>query len=224
MGFFTQNDGFYGGIVIKLYCFPRSGNSREVKIVLAEKNIPYEKINIHAEGFNKDDATFRKASSKGMVPAIIDGDVYMSEAYLINEYLDKKYPQNPLLPKDETVRQQIREWVAVYEKKLDLQIGIYLLETHIKPENQRSPENAKKMHAEVLEALKEVDAFLKGKEYLFGSYSLADVAVTPHISVLAHFGIDLGSNYPNVTAWLWRIRARPSFAASGEPTPTEIRA
>lgn len=210
--------------MIKLYCFPRSGNSREVKIVLAEKNIPYEMINVHAEGFNKEDPTFRKASAKGMVPAIIDGDVHMSEAYLINEYLDKKYPQNPLLPKDESERQKIREWVSVIDKKLVLKIGIYLLETHIKPENQRSPENAKKMHAEILEALKDVDVFLKGKEYLFGSYSLADVAVTPHISVLSRFGIDLGSHYPNVATWLKLVQKRPSFDASGEPTPTEIRA
>ena len=93
--------------MLKLYCFPRSGNSREVKIVLAEKGVPYESINAHAEGFDRENPEFKKASTFGKVPAIIDGSVYMSEAYRINEYLEDKYPQSPLLPKEESQRAKI---------------------------------------------------------------------------------------------------------------------
>ena len=87
--------------MLKLYCFPRSGNSRETKIVLAEKNIPYEMINVHADKAAKESPEFKKASPKGTVPAIIDGDVCMSEAFLINQYLDQKYPDPPLMPQDD---------------------------------------------------------------------------------------------------------------------------
>ena len=85
---------------MKLFCFPRSGNSREVKIVLAEKKIPFEPVNIHADASVKESPEFKKASPNGKVPAIIDGDVYMSEAFDINRYLDEKYPSPRLMPSD----------------------------------------------------------------------------------------------------------------------------
>ena len=78
--------------MIKLFCFPRSGNSREVRIVLAEKGLPYETVDVHADKAVKESPEFKKASPKGTVPAIIDGEVYLSEAFLINQYLDEKYP------------------------------------------------------------------------------------------------------------------------------------
>src|SRR3989338_4770802 len=98
------------GIMLKLYCFPRSGNSREVKIVLAEKNISYEQVNVHADKEVKESPDFKKASPKGTVPAIIDGDVYLSEAFLINEYLDQKYPEPLLMPEDEKKKEEIRQF------------------------------------------------------------------------------------------------------------------
>ena len=200
--------------MLKLYCFPRSGNSREVKIVLAEKGVPYESINVHADGFNRETPEFKKASSSGKVPAIIDGDVYMSEAYCINEYLEDKYSQNPLLPKEKSQRTQIREWVAVYDKRLVLKIGLLLIECILKPKEQQKEETKQKLRQEILAALKEISDFLGGKEYFFGKYSLADVSLTPHLVVLPRLGVELGEEYRNIKNWTERIKTKPGFAAS----------
>lgn len=182
-------------------------------------------INVHAEGFNKEDTTFRTASPKGMVPAIIDGDVHMSEAYLINEYLDRKYPQNPLLPKADAECRKIRDWVAVYDKKLTLKIGLLLLEILLKTKEQQNEAVKEKFRVEILAALAEVDEFLKDKDHLFGIYSLADVSMTPHIAALGRVGVELGSRFPRVQAWLSRVKGRPSFEASGVwAAPSETRA
>jgi len=181
---------------------------------LAEKGIPYEPIDVHADKKVKASEEFRKASPKGTVPAIIDGDVYLSEAYKINEYLEDKCPAPPLLPKDATQRAKIREWVAVYDKRLVLKIGLLLIECILKPKDQQKEETKTTLRTEIFAALKEVEDVLKGKEYIFGNYSLADVSLTPHLVVLPRLGVELGEGYSNILGWIERIKARPNFAAT----------
>src|SRR3989338_1601609 len=114
--------------MIKLFCFPRSGNSREVKLVLAEKNIPYEPVDIHSNKEAAESEDFKKTSPNKKVPAIVDGDVYMNEAFLINQYLDKKFPKPSLMPKDPAKAHEIIQFVTLYDKKLVLQIGLLVIE------------------------------------------------------------------------------------------------
>ncbi len=199
---------------MKLFCFPRSGNSREVKLALTEKNISFEPVNVHEAGFDKENPEFKKASPQGKVPAIIDGDVYMSEAFHINEYLEKKYPQIPLLPAAESDRAAIREWVAIYDKRLVLKIGLLVIECLLKPKDQQKEENKVKLRGEIRDAMKEVDEKLEGKEYLFGQYSLADISITPHLAALPILGTSIPPEFKNLTAWYQRIQERPNFKLS----------
>lgn len=200
--------------MIKLYCFPRSGNSREVKLALAEKNIPFTQVNVHEKDFNKEDPEFKKASPLGKVPAIIDGDVYMPEAYHINEYLDKQYPGPALMPKDEASRAKIREWVTLYDKRFVLKIGLLVIECLLKPKDQQKEETKTRLRTEINEAMKEVDALIAGKDYLFGDYSLADIAITPHIAALPILGTGIPPELKNMISWFGRIQSRPSFKQS----------
>ena len=200
--------------MMKLYCFPRSGNSREVKLALFEKNIPFEPVNTHAPDFNKEDAEFKKASPKGKVPAIIDGDVYMPEAFDINLYLDKKYPVPALMPKDDALKAKISEWVASSDKRFVLKIGLLVIECLLKPKDQQNEGTKQKLRGEIAEVLKEIDGMLEGREYLFGEYSLADISITPHIAALPILGTGIPAELKNATAWFARIQARPSFKQS----------
>ena len=200
--------------MIKLYCFPRSGNSRETKLTLIEKVIPFEAINTHAPDFNKEDPEFKKASPKGKVPAIIDNDVYLSEAFEINQYLDKKYPIPALMPENETSKAKIREWVTLNDKAFVLKIGLLVIECLLKPKDQQKEETKQKLRAEIAAAMKEMDQMLEGREYLFGEYSLADISVTPHIAALPILGSGIPAELKNVNAWFTRIQARPNFKQS----------
>lgn len=200
--------------MIKLFCFPRSGNSREVRIVLAEKNIPYEPINIHTDKRAAESEEFKKASPNKKVPAIIDGDVYMSEAFLINQYLDQKYPNPALLPNDEAKRDQITQFVNKIDKAMVLNIGLLVIECLLKPKEQQKEEFKEKKRSEIRQALGELDKMLEGKEYLFGDYSLADIAITPHVAALPILGSGIPAEFKNMAAYLERLKARPSFKLS----------
>ncbi len=200
--------------MLKLFCFPRSGNSREVKIVLAEKNLPFESVNVHGNKEVKDSPDFKKASPRGTVPAIIDGDVYLSEAFLINQYLDEKYPTPPLLPSDASRRAQIETFVNKIDKGMVLNIGVLVIECLLKPKDQQREDVKQKKRKEILETMKELDLHLQGKEYLFDDFSLADVAITPHLAALPILGSGIPADLKNLTAWFERIRRRPSFLQS----------
>ena len=201
--------------MIKLYCFPRSGNSREVKIVLAEKNIPYEAIDVRANAAVKESPEFKKASPNGTVPALIDGDVYLSEAYDINEYLDERYPQNPLLPAERELRIEIRDWVKRMDKALCLKIGLLLIEELLKAKELQKEDVKAKLRADIHRGLQELDSRLEASgEYFFGTYGLADIAMTPHLAALHRINIVIGPETANLKAWMDRIRKRPSFEAT----------
>jgi glutathione S-transferase len=201
---------------LTLYCFPRSGNSREVKLVLHEKGIPYAPVNTHAEGFDRDDPAFRRASPGGRVPAIVDGDVCLAEAYRINAYLEDRYPQQPLLPKDPAAREAIAKWVALYDRKLCLKIGLMLIECLLKKKEDQKEEVKARLREEILAGLRELDRELGEKEYFFGAYSLADVSVTPHIAAIGRVQLEIPSECTRLRAWLDRVKARPNFGATLE--------
>jgi glutathione S-transferase len=200
--------------MIRLYCFPRSGNSREVKLVLIEKNISFEPVNIHADKAVTQSEEFKKASPKGTVPAIVDGQVYLSEAFLINQYLDEKYPSPPLMPKSAEEKERIKTFVNTIDKKLVLNIGLLVIECLLKPKPEQREDFKAKKREEVLVALKELDEILKDKDYLFGEYSLADIAITPHLAALPILGSGIPTELKNLTAWFKRIQDRPSFKLS----------
>lgn len=202
--------------MIRLYCFPRSGNSREVKIVLAEKGIPYEAVNVRDASFDKESPEFKRASPRGTVPALVDGTTHLSESYAINEYIESRYPAPSLLPADAAKCDEIRRWVAVYDKKLCLKNGLLLIECLLKPKEQQKEEVKLKLWADVVAAMKEVDAFLEGKDYLFGAYSLADVSMTPHLGAVHRVGKEIPAEFTNLRKWMERMKSRPSFPATQE--------
>src|SRR3989338_2277309 len=152
---------------MKLFCFPRSGNSGEVKIVLAEKKVPFEPVNVHGDPAVKESPEFKKASPAGKVPAIVDGEVFMSEAYLINKYLDKKFPSPPLMPSDPEKNAEIENFVKEIDKGMVLNIGLLVIECLLKPKDQQREDVKEKKRAQIVEGLRELDKRLEGKEYLF---------------------------------------------------------
>ncbi len=199
---------------MKLFCFPRSGNSREVKLVLAEKGVAYESINTHAEDFNQSDAEFRKASPVGEVPALIDDSSYLCDALDINLYLENKYTQKPLLPKEKNKQNEIVAWIKDYDKRLTIKIGLYIVECLLKPKERQSEETKKTLLAGIQKGLKDADTFLGNKDFFFGEYSLADIALTPHVAALPRVNLGLTDEHPNLKRWLEKVKSRPNFTAS----------
>jgi glutathione S-transferase len=54
----------------------------------------------------------------GKVPVLVDGDAVVYESAIINEYLEEKYPEVPLMPKDLLKRARVRIWVDFCNTRL----------------------------------------------------------------------------------------------------------
>ena len=86
--------------MIKLYDFKSSPNCQRVKVVLAEKNLPHEIVPIDLRKQEQKTTEYLKMNPYGKVPVLTDDATVLYESCIINEYLEEKYPNPPLLPKD----------------------------------------------------------------------------------------------------------------------------
>ena len=200
--------------MITLYHFPRSGNSREVRLVLAEKGLEYENAIVDVMKGETRTPEFLKLNPAGKVPVLVDDGQAFYEASLINDYLDEAYPAPALMPEGAVARALVRQRRHWVEQNIIPNIGPVLLELLLKAEADRNQEFIAKCRDKLSAALVEVDQMLEGQDYLCGDFSLADVAATPHLSAVGRIKYKVSADLTNVKAWLTRLQARPSFRAS----------
>ena len=64
--------------------------------------------------------------------------------------------------------------------------------------------------AEIVEYLQFLDGHLRGRDYIAGNYSLADITFIPFFTRLERYQTTVGDNLPNVKAWVKRLLDRPA--------------
>jgi glutathione S-transferase len=200
--------------MLKLYHFERSGNAREVRLALHEKNLPFEEVIIDVMKGDTKKPEFLKLNPFGKVPVLVDGELALYEAMLINEYLDEKYPAPPIMPKAPEARAEVRKWSYWGTQKMEKHMAPVLLEMLLKPEEKWDKEMIEKNKKALGEALVTLNERLDGREYICGEYSLADICVTPHLAALGRIKYNADAGLTNYHAWFKRLRERPNFKAS----------
>ena len=83
-----------------------------------------------------------------------------------------------------------------------------------KPEAERDPKVIEQARAKITECFDRLEKELEGREYLAGPFSLGDIAFIPNIDTLDRIQVQVDPKYKNIHAWIARLKARPSFAAS----------
>ncbi|KAB1202203.1 Glutathione S-transferase zeta class, partial [Morella rubra] len=85
---------------LKLYSYWRSSCSFRVRIALNLKGLNYEYRAVNLLKGEQFSAEFTKLNPLGYVPVLMDGDIILADSFAIIMYLEEKYPQHSLLPKD----------------------------------------------------------------------------------------------------------------------------
>jgi len=199
--------------MIKLYTFPPSTNSRKVRIALLEKGLEFERINVDLSKREQKQPEYLKIHPYGQVPALDDEGFVVYDSTVINEYLEDEYPYPPLMPKDSEGRARARMMEDFRDTHFNPPCVKIIYEMR-KPEGERVADVIATAKADINKCFDRIERALQGKEYLAGSFSLADIAFMANFDLLDRFQIAVDPKYTNTTAWITRLKARPSFAAS----------
>ena len=107
-----------------LYTLPHSSYGTKVAIVIAIKGIENEfEIREPPGGLRTD--TYRRVIAMRQIPAIVDGDLTISESEVISEYLDERFPEPALLPADPRARAQSRFFSRFHDIHLEHQSAVF---------------------------------------------------------------------------------------------------
>jgi glutathione S-transferase len=200
--------------MIKLYTFPPSTNSRKVRIALLEKGLEFERVNVDLSKREQKNPEYLKIHPFGQIPALDDEGFVIYDSTVINEYLEDEYPYPPLMPSDSEGRARAR----LMEDFRDTHFNpyfVHIIQETRKPEGERDEQRIQNAKAEITKGLDRIEGELQDREYLAGPFSLADVAFMSNLELLDRFSIPVDANkYKKTVAWIDRLKARPSFAAS----------
>jgi len=195
--------------MIKLYDFPRSPYCQKVRLVLAEKDLSYEKIFVDLIKNEQKTSDFLRLNPYGKVPVLIDEDEVIYDSTIINEYLEDEYPHPPLMPEQSSERARVRMFEDFADNSFTAQSGLLVAELR-KPAEQVEQERVQRYRADLLRVLEFLERHLEGKEYIAGTFSLADLAFAPRLLILPSLGVESPTRLKNVFAWSERLPHRPS--------------
>jgi glutathione S-transferase len=200
--------------MIKLYTFPPSTNSRKVRIALLEKGLEFERINVDLSKREQKNPEYLRIHPFGQVPALDDEGFVIYDSTVINEYLEDEYPYPALMPKDSEGRARAR----LMEDYRDTHFNpycVHIMQEMRKAEGERDAQRLDTARAAISRAFDRIEGELNGKEYLVGTFSLADIAFMSNFELLDRFAIAVDpGKHSKTAAWINRLKARPSFAAS----------
>jgi RNA polymerase-associated protein len=200
--------------MLRLYDYPDCPFCQKVRVVLAEKDLEYEKIFVDLRKQEQKSPDFLRLNPYGKVPVLVDEDEVIYDSTVINEYLEEEYPLPRLMPEDSQGRARVR-LLEDYCDNSFIPPTTMLLTQLRKSDAERDAQRVEQAREELRRGLyflrdRLASEFLVGKEF-----TLADAAFAPRIMVLGRLGVELEPALSSVQAWIDRIRARPSVRSLG---------
>lgn len=187
--------------------------SHRARIVLAEKSIPVEIIDVGGRDLPEDLLDLNPYHS---VPTLVDRDLVLYDSRVIIEYLEERFPHPPLMPVDPVARAQFR--LALYRVERDW----YSLVEALEGQDQSRREEARKVLAESLAG--STDVFEAKPFFLSDEFSLVDATIAPLLWRLRRWGIELPPQARAIEKYARQIFSRPGFRRSLSAAEQEMRA
>ena len=137
----------------------------------------------------------------GKVPVLVDGADVIYESAIINEYLEEKFPEQPLLPSDLVLRSKVRIWVDFFNTRIHPAASDLA--------HEREPDKARERMNQYLATL---DREIDGKKFIVGDFSLADATFIPFYTRRERYHVAIDDRFPNVKRWGEELSARSQVA------------
>ncbi|MCK5809958.1 MAG: glutathione S-transferase N-terminal domain-containing protein [Cocleimonas sp.] len=187
--------------VMTLFTLPDCIDCHRVRIVLAEKDIAVDIIEISPEDMPDDLAQLNPYNT---APTLIDRDLVLYDARVIMEYLDERFPHPPLMPVDPVNRAHSR--LALFRVERDW----YTLAKDLECGEATRIDNARKeLRDSVISA---AEVFEIKPYFLSNDFTLVDCTIAPILWRLPRYRIDLpASDAKPVMDYMDRVFSRDMF-------------
>ncbi len=196
---------------MRLYSGTVCPYSHRCRIVLYEKGMDFEIIDVDQMDKSEDVAAINPYNK---VPVLVERDLILTEANIINEYIDERFPHPQLMPADPVMRGRARLFLHRFEQELYSNVNII----------QQGGKSADKARAIIRDNLTQLSQILSKQKYLLGSdFSMLDVAVAPLLWRLDHYGIQMGKDAAPLMKYAERLFARQGFIDSLTPAERAMR-
>ena len=185
---------------MRLYSGTTCPYSHRCRIVLFEKGMDFEVIDVDLMNKSEDVAAI---NPYGKVPVLVERDLVLYEANIINEYIDERFPHPQLMPPDPVMRGRARLFLHRFEQEIysqveDIEHGV--------------PKVADKARAIVRDNLTQLSQILATQKFLLGDeFSMLDVAIAPMLWRLDHYGIQMSKDAAPLMKYAERLFSRQGF-------------
>lgn len=195
-----------------LYQFWRSSASWRVRWALAVKQVPFESVVVDLGAGAQNSPENLARNAMGRVPTLYLDGVHLSESVAIIEYLEERFPEPALYPKNALDRAKVRQIVELVNSGIQpLQnTSVYKYHSNDDEEQKRWIKYWNQRGVAALENL----LAQHGTEgpYAFGeTFTAADIFLVPQVQSARRFGVDL-TPYPRL------LRAEKSGLANAHAT------
>jgi GST-like protein len=199
--------------MLDLYTW-RTPNGRKVPILLAELGLPHQLHLVDLGKHEQKAPAYLAINPNGKIPALVDRDgeggepVTIFESGAILEYLADKTGR--LLPRTPARRAEVMSWVFWQIGGPGPTFGQLGANDGAGPKDEAS---YRKVMTEARRLVGVLDGALRGKDYIAGEYSIADIACYPwFVQVAEKHGMVL-EDAEHVVAWMSRLATRPAVIA-----------
>jgi maleylacetoacetate isomerase len=216
-GHLTPRSGGYLHPMLRLFRARFSTNVERVALALAHKGLEVESVVITYE----DRSPVIEASGQGLVPVLVDDDVVVPDSVAILRYLEQKWPDPPLFPRDAARRAELDVFLDWFNGVW--KVAPNTVEDELEgasPDERRIEEMSIRMRA----SLDLFESMLDGRDHLFGDdFSAADCAAFPFLKYaklrdpeddelfhrILEDNLQLRGDHPRVSEWIDTVNERP---------------
>ncbi len=197
--------------MMRLYSGTTCPYSHRCRIVLYEKGMDFEVIDIDLMSRAEDIAAINPYNK---VPVLIERDLILYEANIINEYIDECFPHPQLMPPDPVMRGRARLFLHRFEQELYSQVDVI----------EQGGKNADQARSIIRDNLTQLAQILTRQKFLLGDeFSMLDVAIAPLLWRLEHYGIQMGKDAAPLMKYAERLFSRQGFIDALTPSERAMR-
>jgi glutathione S-transferase len=198
---------------LKLYLHPLASFCHKALIALYENGVPFEPVVVDL-GDERSRASFRAVWPMAKMPVLRDDarDRTVAESTIVVEYLDTYYPGTTrFLPADPDRAWQARMWDRFYDHYVQEPMQ-KIVTDRLRPAGENDAWGVAQAPAQLHRAYAVLEQEIAAKTWMMGDdFTLADCAAAPAL-FYANTVAPFGEPHRNLTAYLGRLMARPSFA------------